>query len=313
MLSDENNIIDVNQALISTLGYSKDEVIGKSGYDLDFFVDPEKAAIVTQKLIRDRNFKNIELKIRTKDGKILYGLFSGVLIKDKDKELFLTAMVDITQIKDLQKNLESSLKEKETLLREIHHRVNNNMQIISSILNLQTGHVEEEETIDKLKSSQNRVMSMAIVHEKLYRSKDLSHINFKQYVEELVSDVLLSYHAHEIESLVDVEDIKLNMETAIPLGLIINELVNNSLKFAFPEKKGTISIEMKPEKNRYVLKIADNGIGLPENFYLEKTKSLGLQLVRTLVNQIDGAIELDRSYGTSFTITFKELDYKKRI
>lgn len=157
---------------------------------------------------------------------------------------------------------------------------------------------------------------MAIIHENLYLSSDISHINFKDYIENLVSDTLYTFGV-EISSIninLNIEEFELNMETAIPLGLIINELLTNSIKFAYPENnKGTINIKIKRKNDIIKLIISDNGIGLPEEIDFTKTHTLGLKLVKYLVRQIDGKIELDRDHGTKFTITFKELPYKERI
>jgi len=220
------------------------------------------------------------------------------------------------QNKRAEQEIKQSLHDKEVLLREIHHRVKNNMQIISSLLNLQITHVAEEEAENVLKESQGRVKSMAMVHEKLYQSPSFTQIDFKNYTEKLVSDIFSSYGIKigTIEPELDIENIQMGIDTAIPCGLIINELVTNSVKYAFPHKrKGTVKIKLRSLKKHMELVIADDGIGLPENFDFKNTDSLGLQLVNSLVNQIEGKITLDRSQGTKFTITFHELQYKKRI
>jgi len=211
--------------------------------------------------------------------------------------------------------IKESLKEKEVLLREIHHRVKNNMQIVSSLLNLQTQYVEGEETQNVLKESQNRVKSMAMLHEKLYQSTDLIHIKFDDYIKRLVSDLFYSYDVHEqIKPVIDVVDVKLNIETALPCGLIISELVSNSLKHAFPSGgKGEVQVLLQADDHGYILTVSDNGVGLPENLDYKNAKSLGLQLVYNLVKQLDGEIEMDRSHGAKFIIKFNELEYKERI
>jgi two-component sensor histidine kinase len=213
-----------------------------------------------------------------------------------------------------EEKLKNSLAEKETLLREIHHRVKNNMQIISSLLSMETQYVKEEETVNVLKESQNRIRSMAMVHEKLYQSQDLTNINIRDYILSLVSDLFYSYHIQkdQITLVTDVDDIKLNLETAMPCGLIICELVSNSLKYAFPEKqKGKVEIILKLIGETMHLTISDNGIGLPSKDYLNE-ETLGLQLVQNLTNQLDGTIKLDLKQGTRFEIIFQESDYKTR-
>jgi PAS domain S-box-containing protein len=216
-----------------------------------------------------------------------------------------------------EKAIKESLDEKEILLREIHHRVKNNMQIISSLLNLQSQHVEEAETLDILKESQGRVRSMAMIHEKLYQSPNFTKIDFKDYIEKLVSSLIYTYklQRQDIKPVLEVKDVEMNIDTAIPCGLIINELVTNSLKYAFPtpESEGIIRIELNQIEDQFRLIISDNGVGLPPGILVEKSETLGLQLVNNLVKQLEGALQIDRVQGTKFTITFTELNYKERI
>lgn len=212
--------------------------------------------------------------------------------------------------------IKDSLRAKEVLIKEIHHRVKNNLQIISSLLDLQESYVKDDQTaVNVLMESQNRVLSMAMIHEMLYQSEDLSSIDFSIYIRNLVFNLSGSYGIINVDSKISVEDVFLNMETSIPLGLIISELVSNSFKYAFPENKpGELNISLKNKDKHLELIIEDDGIGFPEDVDFRNIESsLGLRLVNSLVNQLDGTIELDRSHGTKFTITFKELKYKKRI
>jgi two-component sensor histidine kinase len=157
---------------------------------------------------------------------------------------------------------------------------------------------------------------MAMIHEKLYQSNDFINIKFDDYILRLVSDLFYSYNIQEdhIKPVIEVEDVKLNIETAVPCGLIISELVSNSLKYAFPEvKNGKIQVSLKRHNNKYELTVSDNGIGFPEDLDFRNTESLGLQLVNNLVEQIDGQITIDINQGTEFKIIFKKLEYKERI
>jgi two-component sensor histidine kinase len=190
------------------------------------------------------------------------------------------------------------------------------MQIISSLLSLQTEYVDDEEAINVLKESQNRVRSMAIIHEKLYKSKDLTNINFVDYIQSLVLNLFYSYNIKEtqIKATLKLENIFLNIETAIPCGLIISELISNSLKYAFPnDMNGEIIVSLKSEKDTYKLSISDNGIGLPEDINFNNIRTLGLLLVNSLTEQIDGEVTIYRNHGTRYEISFKEQIYKKRI
>ena len=216
---------------------------------------------------------------------------------------------------------EASLEEKEVLLREIHHRVKNNMQVISSLLRLQSRNVRDEQQIEMLKESQNRIKAMALIHEKLYGSKDLANINFNDYIKNLVNDLFLSYKvsAGKVSLKMNIEAVSFGIDTAIPCGLIVNELVSNSLKYAFPEGKGgEIKISLHKiadlKSDMYELTVSDNGTGIPGDLDIRKTESLGLRLITNLAeNQLQGKVELNRNEGTEFQIKFKEAKYKERI
>ena len=312
-------IVEINKALTNLLGLSKNDLVGKNFTELGK-MEPGYISFILGKLslLLDGNvIEPFEIRFKDKNDDIHWGLMHITPILDNGKITHvLVIATDITGQKIAENEIKTSLMEKKTLLREIHHRVNNNMQIISSLLNLQKEYVREDETRDVLQDSQSRVKSMAMVHEKLYLSGDLSHINFKQYTEKLVSDIFYTYESQmdRIRPIFNLERAELNMETAIPLGLVINELVANSLKFAFPNKeKGSITVEMKTKNDEYTLIVADDGIGFPADIDFKKTDSLGLQLVNNLVNQLDGEITLDRSHGTKYKIIFKELNYKERL
>ena len=225
-------------------------------------------------------------------------------------------LVDITELKDAENKIKASLKDKEVLIKEVHHRVKNNMQIISSLLNLQIDYSNDEDAVNILKESQNRVKSMAMIHEKLYLSKNLTKINFVDYIQSLVSNLFYSYNIKEdhIKPILKIENVNLNIDTAIPCGLIITELISNCLKYAFPNQmKGEIIIILKSVEDKFELVISDNGIGLPVNVNLNNIKTLGILLVKSLTEQIDGKISIKKNCGTQFKIIFKEMKYKKRI
>jgi len=214
---------------------------------------------------------------------------------------------DITERKALQDSVAASLKEKEILLKEIHHRVKNNMQVISSLLNLQAKMIKDVKSRDVIKESQNRVMSIALVHEKLYQSKNLAEIDYLEYLKKIAENLLQSYgiSPKTIAIRIHAENIVIPIDKAIPLSLIINEMITNSLKYAFPDNRtGTIVVDIRRDGDRYTLVMQDDGIGLPETVTLDQTDTLGLQLVNSLVRQIQGTITLNRGSGTGYTITF---------
>ena len=203
-----------------------------------------------------------------------------------------------------------SLKEKEVLLKEIHHRVKNNLQVVSSLLSLEAGRTKDEKLVQSLKESQARIRSMALIHEKLYQSRDLSRVDFEGYVRNLAVYLIRTYGTGHgaVELQLDVADIRLGIDRAIPCGLILTELITNSLQYGFPDSRGgTITVELRPDGNGGLqLSVHDNGVGLPDNLDIAKSDSLGLQLVSTLTLQLGGQLEIDRSDGTRFSITFPE-------
>jgi PAS domain S-box-containing protein len=215
---------------------------------------------------------------------------------------------DITVLKRNEEQIKASLKEKDALLKEIHHRVKNNLQIISSILSLQEAKVDDAASREILADSRNRIKSMALIHEKLYGARELSSIDFAEYITSLMSHLSRSYGGSygRVVTRTDVKDVALNLDIAIPLGLIVNELVTNSFKHAFPaDASGEIFVELhKAKDGKYLLVVGDNGLGMPADFDITRTSSLGLQLVQALAQQINSQVTVEHGKGTVFKITF---------
>lgn len=228
---------------------------------------------------------------------------------------YVSIVLETAERKKAETEIKNSLKEKELLLREIHHRVKNNLQVVSSLLYLQSKKVKDQNTLDAFLESQRRVRTMVLVHEKLYQSKDLGRIDYSEYIKSLTGSVFRSYNADPfaIRMNINVKEVYLNLDSAIHCGLIINELVSNSLKHAFPQStKGEINIDFQhDDKGNYTLKVSDNGVGFPETLNFRETESLGLQLVLNLVEQLEGTIELDKSKGTSFIIKFVQKKHEE--
>jgi len=312
------NITFVNHIGHQIFGYTPEEL--NKGINMIQILVPEDRARAmknNQRILNGEKLPFGEFTALKKDDTTFPIIVNTNLIIQEDKIIGLRGiLVDISELKDAENKIKASLKDKEVLLREIHHRVKNNMQIISSLLNLQIDYLNDEDAIDVLKESQNRVKSMAMIHEKLYLSTDLTKINFVDYIQSLISNLFYSYNVKEdhIKPILKIEDVNLNIETAIPCGLIITELISNCLKYAFPNQmKGKIIISLKQVEDKFELIISDNGIGLPENININKIKTLGILLVKSLTEQIDGKISIQRKNGTQFKITFKELKYKERI
>jgi PAS domain S-box-containing protein len=231
--------------------------------------------------------------------------------------LYQQLQSELNERKQAEENLKNSLKQKEILLKEIHHRVKNNLCVVASLLELQSETVADSRLAKMLEDSQNRLYSMALIHEKLYRSKNLRQINFGEYIEDLVTNLFQSYNISDnrIQLQVLAEPILLNIETATPCGLIANELVSNTLKHAFPNgTTGTVSVECYQTGDREIhLFVKDNGTGFPKNLDFRKTSSMGFQVICTLTEQLDGTIELSREIGTLFHLRFNELKYFSRL
>lgn len=315
-------IVKVNKAFADAFKVKPEELSGKHCYEL---------VHEDQRPCPDCPFEHV---LKTKKPKMseFFEPHLGVYVQVSVSPIFNTKdeiignvhiVKDITERKQAENQIKASLEEKEILLREIHHRVKNNLQIMSSLLALQSEHFKDEQVIERYKESHNRIRSMALIHEKLYQSEGLRKIDFKDYIEDLVSGLYGAYHIDSSRILpkIKVKDVSMGINTAIPCGLIINELVTNSLKHAFPapaEEKaeeleigrtGEIKITLeKTDENEIELLVRDSGIGIPEDIDFRGSKTLGLHLVAMLAeNQLQGKIELDRSGGTKFQITFKEV------
>ena len=223
------------------------------------------------------------------------------------KPLLGGVAIDITERKNAEEQIKVALQEKEVLLKEVHHRVKNNLQVIDSLFRHQCRHINNEQVTYILKECQNRVASMALLHEKLYQSKNLSQINIDEYIKSLVVSLFNSHGNYgDLPKIkVDAERVFLDFDLALNCGLIINKLVTNSLKYAFPVgKTGEINIDFSKKNHDYSLAVRDNGVGFSAQPDLKKIKSLGLKLVRSLVRQIDGEVEINSIGGTEFKIIF---------
>ncbi|MBI9098067.1 MAG: DUF3369 domain-containing protein [Spirochaetaceae bacterium] len=212
-----------------------------------------------------------------------------------------------------EKEIRKSLDEKLILVKEIHHRVKNNLQIISSLLHMQSSGIGDKKVLALLKESEDRVQSMSLVHEKLYQSDLMATIDFTEYISSLAERLVSSYSVSDTISLeVETVPLMLSINTAIPCGLIINEILTNSIKYAFPNlREGKIHITLKVEGEQIFLKISDNGVGLPDDFNMDKVKSLGMKLIHVLIDQIDGKISIIRNKGTTYELSFSESEERE--
>jgi len=291
------------------LGYNKNEI----GTDENSWLEriyPDDLPLVMSEIKRafsEDKLYDLEYRLRHQNGSYRWVYDRGVMhgqYQGQPRQV-IGVMRDITQRKQAEEKLRASLSEKEVLLKEIHHRVKNNLYVISSLLNIQSTYVEDPEVIEFFQDSKNRIQTMAMIHEQLYQSDDLAQIDFKEYLHRLVNNLLSSYNPDpdRIKAIIDVESLHLDLEIAIPCGLLINELVTNAFKHAFAQKKsGQLTISLHQDNHQKIhLMVEDNGQGMPQNLNIEQADSLGLRLVRILTEQLDGELTFQTSnQGTSF-------------
>lgn len=314
MMDNEDKVTMANAAFEDMFGYSFEELEGKNVDDL--IVSSSKkgeAEHITNATQHGKQF-NIESVRIAKDGTPLDVIIGGIPVYNEGRQVAIYGMyVDITERKSSEKLLQRSLKEKEILLAEVHHRVKNNLAIVSGLLQLQTFNVEEDEQLKKhLQDSQLRIHSMAIVHEMLYQSETLSEIEVSRYMTklaEVISDTLQPDNKN-IEVVTDADDIMLNVNQAIPCALIVNELITNAFEYAFKgRKEGKITIHVHQQGKKILTEVRDNGIGLPGDFKQKKQNSLGIYLVNTLGEQLEADVNVDSGeWGTSFSFSFNKSD-----
>jgi PAS domain S-box-containing protein len=306
-------VILFNKGAEKIFGWSAREVMGQS---LDLLLPKDKARVHRQHI---REFgesgtearkmaERGEIAGRRKNGENFPAEASISQVDGGGSKIFTVILRDITNRKAAEEKINASLREKEVLLKEIHHRVKNNLQVVSSLLNLQSRGIGDEETRRFFKESQHRVHSMALIHEQLYESEDLSRIDFPSYVGQLVAYLFRSYGVSlsRISLKTRIEELHFEVDVAVPCGLIINELVTNSLKYAFPEgRQGEIRVEFKKGPgDRIIMTVGDDGVGFPAGVSLLTTRTLGLRLVRSLAQQLGGHAELKSRSGTQVKIQF---------
>jgi PAS domain S-box-containing protein len=297
-----------NDAASETYGWSSSEAAGQVVYELLHTVFPEPLSNIEAVLFSKNRWEG-ELVQTLRDGAQLTVWSRWALQFDtRGKPVgILEINTDITARKLADEQLRASLREKEVLLKEIHHRVKNNLQVIASLLSLQAEHIADSKILAMLEEMNNRVRSIAAIHEMLYGSADLSRIDFGGYLNTIARDLtsFFSDRASKVQVKVDSDAIFLDITKAAPCGLIVNELLTNSFKHAFPDnREGMITVSFRRPEEECVLEISDNGVGMPEKLEPQSATSMGLQLLGLLVEQLKGKLEIDRSSGTRFTITF---------
>lgn len=315
-----DKITTVNPAFLGLFGYKKDEdIVGEKTQA--FFKEKQIQKMEDIHESADSIEEVDEYRATFKDGFIYFYEVSSSVIMDEQDHIAgkIYSFNNITKRKQAEQKLKDLIREKELLLKEIHHRVKNNFQIIISLLNLKLQHINEGKVQELFRESRDRIRSMAMIHEHLYKTDDFKEIHFGDYIQNLLSELKKSYRIEpdKISFELTIEDITLDLDRAIPCGLIITELISNSLKHAFPQNragKGRILISLLRKKNEIELTFQDNGVGVLKSFNMKETKSLGLHLIDMLVtDQLQGSIRMDRNRGLKFIITFRLPDQSSKI
>ncbi len=314
MLDADQKVTLINKKGCDILKCLAEEIIGENWFDK--FLPEEvrdEVKVVFDKLMAGEiePVEYYENEVLTKNGDKRLIAWYNTVFMDEDGSITnaLSAGVDITDSRNAEMQIKASLKEKDVLLQEIHHRVKNNMTVISSLLQLQSYKVEDKKYREMFEDSLNRIRTMALIHEKLYRSGDLAEIDFSAHLNNMVDDMYISYNLNHnaITLKKEIEHLKLGVDTAIPCGLIVNELVTNALKYAFPEGSGgeiRVALFINSQDEVEII-VGDNGVGMPVDTDMEKTDSLGLSLVNALVKQLQGGVELNKEKGAEFRIAFR--------
>ncbi len=302
----------INNEFQEISGWTKDKIPSLTKFFKKTINDPDQGKNISHKIksnIKDKKpedlfWDSIEIETKTGDKKYL----SAKTIPLYDQNQIILTVQDITERIIADKKIQNSLTEKEILLREIHHRVKNNLQTISSLLDLQTDSIKDAAAREVFRSSQSRIRSMALIHERLYKAEDLSRIKAQEYIIKLIDHLEATYDSksENIKLKTNIHNILLNLDTAIPCGLIINELVSNSMKYAFPKNRaGTIEVSLSVSSTEsLMLSVKDDGIGMSDDITIENSPSLGLQLVHLLTKQINGNIKTEIKNGTKIEIKF---------
>jgi hypothetical protein len=317
--ADDGTIIYTNPNFEEMFGYGPGELIGKpvSILNAPGEKSPEQVVEGIIGVLEREGVWKGELRTIKKGGTPFWCYANISAFEHHEyQHVWISTQTDITERKAAEEQTREALRREVLLKEEIHHRVKNNLQVVNSLLYLESIGAAEQATREILRDCQSRIKAIALIHEKLYRSEDIERVDFIEYVTDLISDLIRTYGVHRKDVTVhtDIENFSLGVDAAVPCGLIINELISNVFKHAFVDgAKGDLWIKMSQLGDKtYMLTVRDNGVGLPEGFSLETTNSLGMKLVRDLARQLDGDISVENGNGATFRATFREPTYLER-
>ncbi len=299
--------LDVNDSMLKMLGYSREELIGKSSVEIGVFEPAQREAIIRE-LMKNGNVSNEEITYKRRDGIVLNLLYSFEIVELNKTGYLLGIVLDISEKKKFETRLMKSLDEKDVLLKELQHRVKNNLTVISSLLHLELENLRDEHSKNVFQNSISRINSLAAIYEQLYSSELISEINLNSYLNRLVDSLSKTYNINQkvkINSEIK-KDAFIDLKRSVLIGLIFNELISNSLKYAYPEgSSGNITAGFDTSNGKAKLFVVDEGVGMPADFDIKRSKSLGLKLVHMLTEQLEGELKINSGKGTSVEISFK--------
>jgi PAS domain S-box-containing protein len=308
-----------NQRWLDYTGRTLEQELGNGWAEGVYQEDFDRCLKTYVEAFDRRESFEMEYRLRKADGQYGWLLDHGVprFLPNGEFAGYIGSCIELTERKDLEDRLRKAVKEKESLLREVHHRVKNNLQVISSLLNLQAASIKDPQVVQLFRESQTRITSIALLHETLHRSNDLSCIRMSNYLRTLAGHVFRSYGIDPKAVVLDllVEDLAFDIDTAMTCGMIVEELLSNSLKHAYAGgKEGRIQIELQAQdEGAYLLQVSDDGVGISKDGVKRNPGSLGLELVNLLAGKLDGTVELQRGPGTAWRIEFHQLHYQERM
>ncbi len=308
----DGTIFDVNNGFTAITGFDRSEVIGEKTLDLHIFSDDKDRNKVIEELTTNGKVTGLDMNFRKKTGESVIGHLTAEMIMINGEQSILASIADITERKNAEDRIKKLLSEKELILKEVHHRIKNNMNTINGLLNIQASKLKDEAAIAALEDAGSRVQSMMVLYDKLYQSENINEVQAEKYIPDLIRQIIPNFpNSGSVKIEMNIADIALNVKVLSSLGIIINELITNIMKYAFTERsEGLITIAAFQKDNRVSISIQDNGIGIPESINFENSAGFGLSLVNMLTMQLNGTIKLERGNGSRFILEFENTNFK---